>query len=110
MALASEGNWLGAWEFYTLSFRESCPRETFSAQATSGMNLFRGMLQLPPNAPLEFRLMSLTVQGNTALVSTHIFHQGEPLEYGAENELDSWVQIDGQWWNNVPPGPEGCVN
>lgn len=110
LALASRGNWLEAWEFYTLSFRESCPKETFAAQAAFGMNLFRGMLELPLDAPLEFRLMSVTVQGATALVSTQIFHQGEPLEYGAEDEFDAWVLIDGQWWNNVPPGPEGCVN
>lgn len=110
LALASRWNWLEAWECYTLSFRESCPRETFAAQAASGMKLFRGMLELPLDAPLEFRLMSVTVNGNTALVSTHIFHQGEPLTYGAEYELESWILIDSQWWNNVPPGPEGCVN
>jgi len=108
--LASRGNWLEAWEYYTLSFREGCPRETFAAQAAFGMNLFRGMVELPPNEPLEFRLMSVTVEGATALVNTQIFHQGEPLEYGARDELDAWVLIDGQWWNNVPPGPEGCVN
>lgn len=108
--LASRGNWLEAWEYYTLSFRESCPKETFAAQAAFGMNLFRGMVELPPNEPLEFRLMSVTVEGATALVNTQIFHQGEPLEYGARDELDAWVLIDGQWWNNVPPGPEGCVN
>jgi len=55
-------------------------------------------------------LMRVTVIGNTALVGTRIHHQGEPLEYGAKDELDSWVLIDGEWWNNVPPGPEGCVN
>ena len=110
LALASQGNWLEAWEFYTLSFRESCPKETFAAQAAFGMNLFRGMLELTPNEPLEFRLMSVMVEGATALVNTQIFHQGEPLEYGAKDELDAWVLITGQWWNNVPPGPEGCVN
>ena len=110
LVLASDGNWLEAWEFYTLSFRDSCPKETFAAQATSGMILFRGMLQLPFDERLKFRLMSATVNGNTALVNTQIFHKGEPLEYGAENELDAWALIDGQWWNNVPPGPEGCVN
>ncbi len=107
---ASRGNWLEAWEYYTLSFRESCPKETFAAQASFGMNLFRGMLELPLNEPLEFRMMSLTVQGASALVNTQIFHQGEPLEYGAKDELDAWVLIDGEWWNNVPPGPEGCLN
>ena len=110
LALAPQGNWLEAWEYYTLSFRESCPKETFAAQAASGMNLFRGMLDIPLNEPLEFRLMNITVQGATALVNTQIFHQGEPLEYGAKDELDAWVLINGQWWNNVPPGPEGCVN
>ncbi len=74
------------------------------------MNLFRSFVELPPDAHLEFRLMNVTVNGNTALVTTHIFQQGEPLTYGAEDELESWVLIDGQWWNNVPPGPEGCVN
>jgi hypothetical protein len=74
LALASRGNWLEAWEYYTLSFKESCPRETFAAQAASGMNLFRGMLELPVDEPLGFRLMSLTVNGTTALVSTHIIH------------------------------------
>lgn len=83
LSLASRGNWLEAWEFYTLSFSESCPKEIFAAQAGSGMNFFRGMLGLPFDAPLEFRLISLTVQETTALVSTHIFHQGEPLEYAA---------------------------
>jgi len=110
LALASEGNWLEAWEFYALSFRESCPRETFAAQATSGMNMFCSFVELPADARLEFRLMNVTVNGNTALVSTQIFHQGELLEYGAKDELDSWVLIDGEWWNNVPPGPYGCVN
>jgi len=108
--LASRGNWLEAWEYYTLSFRESCPRETFAAQAASGMNMFRSMLEIPIDESLEFRLMDVTVIGSTALVSTHIFHRGEPLDYGAQDELDSWVRIDGEWWNNVPPGPEGCVN
>ena len=107
--LAFRGNWLEAWEYFTLSFRESCPKESFAAQAAFGMNLFRGMVDLPPNEPLEFRLMSISIQGATA-VSTQIFHQGEPLAYGAKDELDAWVLIDGQWWNNVPPGPEGCVN
>ena len=74
------------------------------------MNLFRGMLEIPLDEPLEFRLMSITVQGATALVNTQIFHQGEPLEYGAKHELDAWVLIDGQWWNDVPPGTEGGVN
>ncbi|MCI0801701.1 MAG: hypothetical protein J4N85_06925 [Chloroflexi bacterium] len=110
LALASQGNWLEAWEYYTLSFRESCPKETFAAQVVSGMNMFRSMLEIPPDESLEFRLMDVTVIGSTALVSTHIFHQGEPLDYGAQDELDSWVRIDGEWWNNVPPGPEGCVN
>ena len=91
-------------EDYTLSFRESCPKETFAAQATFGMNLFRGMLELPLDAPLEFRLRSLTVQGATALVSTRIYHQGEPLEYGAMDELDSWALIDGEWWNQTLSG------
>ncbi len=89
LALASQGNWLEAWEYYTLSFRESCPKETFATQAAFGMNLFRGMVDLLPNEPLEFRLMSVTVQGATALVNTQIFHLGEPLEYGAKDELDA---------------------
>lgn len=54
--------------------------------------------------------MSVTVNGATVLVSTHTFHKGEPLEFGAKDELDAWALIDGQWWNNVPPEPEGCVN
>ena len=54
--------------------------------------------------------MSITVQGATPLVNTQIFHQGEPMEYRAKDELDAWVLINGWWWNNVPPGPEGCVN
>ena len=65
--LASRGNWREAWDYYTLSFRESCPRETFAAQAAFGMNLFRGMLEIPLNEPLEFRLMSVTVEGATAV-------------------------------------------
>lgn len=85
-------------------------RPSVDAISSSGMNLLRGMLELPVDAPLEFRLMSVTVEGTTALVSTHIFHQGEPSEYPAEDELESWVLIDGEWWNNVPPGPAGCVN
>ncbi len=74
------------------------------------MNLFRGMLEIPLNEPLGFRLMNITVQGATALVNTQIFHQGESLEYGAKDELDAWVLINGRCWNNVPPGPKGCVN
>jgi len=110
LALASQGNWLEAWEYYTLSFRESCPKETFAAQVVSRMNMFRSMLEIPIDESLEFRLMRVTILGSTALVGTRIFHQGLPLEYGAQDELDSWVRIDGEWWNNVPPGPEGCVN
>ena len=67
------------------------------------------MVEPPLNEPLEFRLMGVTVEGVTALVSTQIFHQGEPLEYGARDEFDAWVLIDGQWWNNVPPGPGGVL-
>ena len=110
LALASSGNWLEAWEFYTLSFRDSCPKETFASQARTGMAILRMMTNVPLGDSLEFRLMSVTVEGDTALVGTRIYHQGEPLEYGAQDELDSWTLIDGEWWNNVPPGPEGCVN
>ena len=110
LALASRGNWLEAWEYYTLSFMDSCPKETFAAQVASGMNLFRGMSEPPLYEPLEFGLMSVTVNGATALVNTQIFHEGEPLDYGAKAEFDSWVFIDGEWWHNIPPGPAGCVN
>ncbi len=72
LAFASEGNWMDAWESYTLSFLKSFLKETFAAQVTSGMDLFRCMLQLPPTTPLEFRLTSVTMNGNTALVTTRI--------------------------------------
>ena len=105
--MASGGNWLEAWEYYTLSFRESCPKETFAAQARTGMAILRMMTNVPLGDSLEFRLMSVTVEGDTALVSTGIFHQGEPLEYGAQDELDSWALIDGQWWINFHLDPKG---
>ena len=38
--LASQGNWLEAWEFYTLSFRESCPKETFAVRYIRRIMLF----------------------------------------------------------------------
>ena len=79
LALASQGNWLEVWEFYTLSFRESCPKGTFAAQAASGMNLFRGMLELPPNEPLEFRLMSVTDQRCHSLGKHEDFPPGRAL-------------------------------
>ena len=110
LALTSRDDWLEAWEYYTLSFRESCPKETFAAQAASRMNLFHGMFAISLDEPVGFRLMGVTFNGSTALVSTHIFHQCEPLRYGAQDELDSWALIDGEWWNNVPAGPEWCVN
>ena len=71
------------------------------------MNLFRSMLEIPFDEPLEFQLMSVTVEGSTALVSTQIFHHGEPLEYGAKDELDAWALIDGQWWIMSCPDPGG---
>ena len=91
LALSSQRDWLEAWEFYTLSFRESCPKETFAAQARTGMAILRMMTNVPLGDSLEFRLMSVTVEGDTALVGTRIFHQGEPWKYGAEDELESWV-------------------
>lgn len=51
LAFASRGDWLATYEFYTLSFRDSCPGETFAVQATSEMNLFRGKLGLPLTDP-----------------------------------------------------------
>lgn len=110
LAFASNGDWLAAHEFYALSFGNSCPAETFAAQITSGMILLRDFVGVPLKDSLEFRLMSVTVIGDYALVGTQIFHNGEPLEYGGQDELDSWALIDGEWWNNVQPGPEGCVN
>jgi len=74
------------------------------------MIFLRGLVGIPLADPLEFRLMGVTVIGALTLVDTEIFHQGKPLQYGAEDELEAWILIDDQWWNNVPPGPEGCVN
>ena len=71
------------------------------------MNFLRQMVGIPFNDSLEFWLMSVTVNGATALVSTYIYHQGEPLKYWAEYELEAWVLIGGQWWNNVPPVGKG---
>ena len=47
LALASRGNWLEAWEYYTLSFRESCPKETFAAQAAFGLSYLQSLIGLP---------------------------------------------------------------
>ena len=110
LELVSRGEWLKVYKFQSPAFRESCPNGAFAAEATFGLSYLRNLLGIPLTDPLEFRLVSVLVDGTTGYVDTQIYHDGEPVVFGGEDEPQEWVRIDGEWWIDSQIGPSGCSN
>ena len=110
LELVSRGEWLKVYKFQSPAFRESCPNGAFAAEATFGLSYLRNLLGIPLTDPLEFRLVSVLVDGTTGYVETQIYHDGEPVVFGGEDEPQEWVRIDGEWWIDSQIGPSGCSN
>ena len=82
LELVSRGEWLKVYKFQSPAFRESCPNGAFAAEATFGLSYLRNLLGIPLTDPLEFRLVSVLVDGTTGYVETQIYHDGEPVVFG----------------------------
>ena len=96
-ATAQSGEkWAEWYRFLSPDSKSGCFEADFSAAAGLGISGFKQSRGLEESSRLEFRVQSVTVQGNQGQVGMDMYLDGE-LVFDSPDEL--WVYVDGDWWS-----------
>ncbi|MEE9324868.1 MAG: hypothetical protein V3U90_04895 [Dehalococcoidia bacterium] len=103
---ANEGKWA---TFYggTLSprYREVCDYDTFVANTLLNEVLLRKAIGLEAEAPLEWVVVDVAVDGREGRVWRGLVLNGEVAK---RDTPDRWVLLDKEWWLEPEGWEQGC--
>ena len=100
-------NFLRAHSFASPRFREFCSSDQFVSVARIAVYFYKG-IGGGEDTRLEWKLNTVTVEGDIGRVYAEFLLDGEVADSGDDSDGDRWVFSDGQWWSEKSDWEEGC--
>jgi len=94
----SNEKWIEVHRFYSPEFQEKCPVGEYAIFLGLGVAMAKEMLGIDEDGKLELRITAVTVDGLNGTFTAEALYKGEPVDFLADLEPESWAFIDGQWW------------